>query len=189
MIYLKLFLSFLKIGAVSFGGGYGMMSLIRETVLENAWMTEEELLNFFAVAESTPGPIAVNIATFIGSSQGGFLGALLATLGIVLPSFVIILLIATVLTNFLKYKGVEAFLSGMRPCIVGLILMTAVTLGLSLLGSVSVMGDKFMLDVSGVVILAILLVTHGACSVFLKKKPSPIVMILLSAGLGIIFYI
>ena len=93
MIYLTLFLTFLKIGAVSFGGGYGMISLIRETVLENAWLTEEEFLNFIAVAESTPGPLAVNMATFIGSAQAGFLGALVATLGVILPSFVIILII------------------------------------------------------------------------------------------------
>ena len=93
MIYLQLFLTFLKIGAVSFGGGYGMISLIREDCLANAWLNEEELLNFIAVAESTPGPIAVNMATFIGSSQAGFGGALLATLGVVLPSFFIILLI------------------------------------------------------------------------------------------------
>ena len=81
MIFLKLFLTFLKVGAVSFGGGYGMISIIRDDCLANGWLTEEELLNFIAVAESTPGPIAVNMATFVGSSQGGVLGAFLATLG------------------------------------------------------------------------------------------------------------
>ena len=93
MIYLKLFLTFLKIGAVSFGGGYAMIALVREEVLKNAWLTEEGLTNFIAVAESTPGPIAINMATFIGSSQAGILGALLTTLGVVLPSLIIILLI------------------------------------------------------------------------------------------------
>ena len=101
MIYFELFLTFLEIGAVSFGGGYGMISLIREAVLSNHWLTESELINFIAVSESTPGPLAVNMATFIGSSQGGVLGSLLATLGVVLPSFVIILLIAAVLSNLL----------------------------------------------------------------------------------------
>ena len=81
MIYLKLFLTFFEIGAVSFGGGYGMISLIREIVLANAWLTENDFVDFIAVAESTPGPIAVNMATFIGTSQGGVLGALAATLG------------------------------------------------------------------------------------------------------------
>ena len=99
MIYLKLFLIFLKIGFVSFGGGYGMISLIREDCLNYGWLTEDELLNFIAVAESTPGPIAVNMATFVGSSQGGILGAFLATLGVVLPSFIIILMIVMFLEN------------------------------------------------------------------------------------------
>ena len=103
---LKLFLIFFEIGAVSFGGGYGMVSLIREIVLSNGWMTESEFMSFVAVTESTPGPIAVNMATFVGASQGGVFGALVATLGVVLPSFIIILLIAAlilVLAIGLKY--------------------------------------------------------------------------------------
>ena len=94
MIYLKLFLTFFEIGAVSFGGGYGMVSLIREKVLLNGWLTQSGFLDIIAVSESTPGPLAVNMATFVGSSQAGFLGSVCATLGVVLPSFIIILLIA-----------------------------------------------------------------------------------------------
>jgi len=133
MIYLKLFLIFLKIGFVSFGGGYGMISLIREDCLNYGWLTEDELLNFIAVAESTPGPIAVNMATFVGSSQGGILGAFLATLGVVLPSFIIILMIVMFLEHILKYAGVKAVLHGIRPAIVGLILATAVIMFSSLI--------------------------------------------------------
>ena len=92
MIYLQLFLTFLKIGAFTFGGGYAMIPLIRESVLGYGWLSEEQILNFIAIAESTPGPIAVNMATFVGASQAGILGALVATLGVVLPSFIIILL-------------------------------------------------------------------------------------------------
>ena len=102
MIYWKLFLTFLEIGAVCFGGGYGMISLIREKVLLNGWLTEEEILNMIAISESTPGPLAVNMATFIGNSQGGLLGAFLATFGVVLPSFIVILLIASLINNLLK---------------------------------------------------------------------------------------
>ena len=80
-MFLKLFLTFLEIGAVSFGGGYGMISLIREKVLLNGWLSEAEFLSFIAVSESTPGPLAVNMATFIGASQVGVPGALCATLG------------------------------------------------------------------------------------------------------------
>ena len=92
-ILLDLFLTFLKIGAVSFGGGYAMIPLLTDEVLAHGWLTSSEILNFIAVSESTPGPVAINMATFIGASQGGFLGALLATLGVVLPSFIIILII------------------------------------------------------------------------------------------------
>ena len=89
MIYLQLFVTFFEIGLFTFGGGYAMISLIRDKALALGWLTEEQLLNMIAVAESTPGPIAVNMATFVGSTQGGVLGALTATLGVVLPSFII----------------------------------------------------------------------------------------------------
>ena len=114
MIYLKLFLIFFEIGAVSFGGGYGMISIIREKVLAFGWLSEDEFVNFIAVSESTPGPLAVNMATFVGSSQAGFIGGLIATLGVVLPSFVIIFIIASIMKDLLKYSGVKAMLSGIR---------------------------------------------------------------------------
>ena len=107
MICLTLFWNFLMIGTLSFGGGYGMISLVREVVLGHGWLTESEFLSFIAVSESTPGPLAVNMATFIGSSQAGLPGALVATLGVVLPSFVIILLVAAVLRSVLRYAGVS----------------------------------------------------------------------------------
>ncbi len=188
MIYLALFLAFLKIGAFTFGGGYAMISIIRETVLSYGWMTEEELLNLIAVAESTPGPIAVNMATFVGASQGGILGALLATLGVVLPSFIIILVIAALVSGFLKYKGIAAFLNGVRPCIVAMILATALTVGLSALLSFKSVGDTPNLDIGGMILLALLIAIHFGYKMLTKKKPSPILMILISAGMGILFY-
>ena len=112
MILLELFLTFFEIGALTFGGGYAMIPFVREQVLAHGWLTEEELLNMIAVSESTPGPIAVNMATFVGSEQAGILGSAAATLGVVLPSFLIILIISVLLKNFLKYKGVGAFLGG-----------------------------------------------------------------------------
>jgi len=188
MIYLQLFLTFLKIGAVSFGGGYGMLSLIREEVLSHGWLTEEELLNRIAVSESTPGPIAVNMATFIGSSQGGVLGSFLATLAVVFPAFVIILLISTVIRNLLQYKGVNAFLVGVRPVVVGLILATAATLLIGQLLGMSMWKDPVSLDVIGAVILAVLIGIRIVYSSIRKKAPSPIIMILISAGLGLLLY-
>ncbi len=188
MICLELFLAFLKVGAFTFGGGYAMISIVRETVLAHGWLQEEELLNLIAVAESTPGPIAVNMATFVGSAQGGLLGSFLATLGVVLPSFLIILLIVALISGFLKYKGVTAFLAGVRPCVVAMILTTAITIGLSTLFSFKQVGDTFAPDLAGIGIFALLLAVHFLCKHITKKKPSPLLMILLSAGLGILLY-
>lgn len=185
---MKLFLTFLEIGAVSFGGGYGMISLIREKVLVNNWMTEGELLNFIAVSESTPGPIAVNMATFVGSTQGGLFGSFVATLGVVLPSFIVILVIAAFIRNLLKYKGVNAFLGGIRPCIVGLILATALTMLLGNLTGIKTYESSFNFDFPGIIIFAILITTSLIWKKWKHKAPSPIVMILISAGLGLIFY-
>lgn len=188
MIYLDLFLSFLKIGAFTFGGGYAMIPIIRETVLAYGWMTEAELLNFIAIAESTPGPVAVNMATFVGSSQGGILGALFATLGVVLPSFVIILIVAALVSNLLKYKAVNAFLKGIRSSIVAMILATAITIGLSTLFSFKSVGDTFSPDMRAIVIFVVLFAVHFGYKRVSKKSPSPILMILLSAGAGMLLY-
>ena len=188
MIYLKLFLTFLQVGAVSFGGGYAMISLIREIVLMHGWLDEVELLNMIAVSESTPGPIAVNMATFVGSAQGGILGSFFATLGVVLPSFVIILLIAAFIRNLLTYKGVQAFLKGVRPCVVALILATSITMALSTLLSFTTLRGGFSPDIKGIIILVILLSVAFIFKKIKKKKPSPIVMILISAGLGMLLY-
>ena len=188
MIYLELFLTFLQIGAFSFGGGYGMISLIREKVLIYGWLTEEEMLNMIAVAESTPGPIAVNMATFVGSSQGGILGALLATFGVILPSFVIILIIAALIRNLLKYEGVKAFLGGIRPCIIGLILATAITMFMSTAIGFSGIGDTLTIDLNGIIIFVILIAISVVAKLALKKRPSSILMIVISAGLGMLMY-
>ena len=188
MIYLDLFLTFLQIGAFTFGGGYAMISLIREKVLLYGWLTEEELLNMIAVSESTPGPIAVNMATFVGSSQGGWLGALIATLGVVLPSFFVILLIVSLMRNFLKYAGVQAFLKGIRPCVVGLIVATAITMLLTTLLNFEEIGSLPVPDYKGLLIFAVLVVFSLLAKKFLKKKPTPILMILFSALLGMLVY-
>ena len=188
MIYAQLFWNFLMIGALSFGGGYGMISLVRETVLGHGWLTEAEFLSFIAVSESTPGPLAVNMATFIGSSQGGLLGALCATLGVVLPSFGIILLIAALLRNLMKYAGVEAFLSGVRPCVVAMILDTSVTTGLSTLSGFTGLSGGFAPDGRAILVFALLWGVHLLWKKKTQKAPSPIGMILLSAVLGILFW-
>ncbi len=187
-IYLKLFLIFLKIGAVSFGGGVGMLSLIREECLSNNWLTEEELMNFIAVSESTPGPIAVNIATFIGSSQGGFFGAIAATTGVILPSFIIIILVATILKKLLKFKATKATLDGMRPTIVGLIIAMSVIMSLTLFLNLKTIKDHIKFDYKSLIIFVIILIIGLLFEKFKKKSASPIILILIAAVLGIIFY-
>lgn len=189
MIFWKLFITFFEIGAFTFGGGYAMISLVREKVILNDWMTEAEMLNMIAVSESTPGPIAVNMATFVGSSQAGILGSAVATLGVVLPSFIIILLISMVLKNFLKYEGVKAFLSGVRPSVVALILGTAITLMLSTLFNFKGIGQSsFSPEYQGIVIFATVMATALTMKKITGKKPSPILLILISAGLGMLIY-
>ena len=165
-----------------------MISLIREKVLLHGWLTEAELLNMIAVAESTPGPIAVNMATLVGSEQGGILGSLFATLGVVLPSFLIILLIASIMRNLLKYAGVKAFLGGIRPCVVGLILATAITMFMSTVIGFANYNDTISVDITGILIFAILLAIGLIAKLAFKSKPSPILMILISAGLGIVMH-
>lgn len=187
-IILNLFLTFFKIGAFTFGGGYAMIPLVTDEVVSNGWMTSEQILNFIAVAESTPGPVAINMATFVGSSQAGILGAIAATLGVVLPSFIIILIIASIMHNLLKFAGVKAFLSGVRPVVVGLITGTAITLILTVVFSLERVGDVLSFDWKALVIFLIIASTHIVYKKVKNKSLSPILLIILSAILGLVFY-
>lgn len=188
MIYLELFLTFLQVGAFSFGGGYGMIAMIRELTLMHGWLSEAELINFIAVAESTPGPIAVNMATFVGSSQGGILGSLCATLGVVLPSFIVILIIAAAISGLMRFAGVKAFLGGIRPCVIGLILATAFTMFCTVILGSSAISPNMSLDIRALVIFGLLTSTALISKFVFRKKLSPILMILISAGLGMLAY-
>ena len=186
-IILELFLTFFKIGLFTFGGGYAMIPVVEAEVVPK-WLTGEMFMNIIAVAESTPGPIAINMATFIGSSQGGFWGALLATLGVVLPSFIIIILIAAVITGLMKFAGVKAFLSGIRPVVVGLIIATAVGMIISVILGLDSIGQAVAFDWKALVIFGIVAITHFVLKKVTKKAPSPIILIILSALLGMLFY-
>ena len=187
-ILLDLFLTFFKIGIVSFGGGYAMIPLVTDEVIAHGWLTSSEILNFIAVSESTPGPIAINMATFVGASQGGFLGAMLATLGVVLPSFIIILLIASLIRGLLKFAGVKAFLNGLRPVVVGLIIGTGITLFLTVVLSLKTIYSTVYFDWKALVIFIIVATIHFVWKRLKKKAISPIILILISAGLGMLLY-
>ena len=189
MIYLQLFFTFLKVGAFAFGGGYAMLSIIGDSVLSHGWMTEEELLNFVGVETVIPGPIAVNMATYIGYQQGGFFGALLATLGVVLPSFVIILIVAALIKNLLKFPAVKAFIAGIRPSICGLILSVAATMALTVFfGFENLNSAELSFDVRSLIILAVVIGIPLLWNRFKKKEFSPILLVLISAALGVALF-
>ena len=185
MIYLELLLGFLIVGCFSFGGAYGAIPLIQEVVLAYGWVSEEMFTYFVAVSESTPGPIMVNLATYVGSSQGGFFGALIATTAVVTPAFLIILLIMSILNKVLDNPYVQAVLSGIEPCIIGIIFATGIVMMLE-----NVVPDVASFKVDAVaVIITIVLLTVSLLYKRLRKKPfSPIMLILTAAVLGIFLY-
>ena len=180
MIYLELLLGFLKVGCFAFGGAYGAIPLVRDVALSYGWLTDEALTYMIAVSESTPGPIMVNLATYVGSRQAGLPGALLATLAVVLPSFIVILLVMTAFKSLLKHKYTQAVLRGMKPCIIGVVLATGVYMTCN-----SISWEAGLS--SGVVALILAVVLFGS-KLVAKKKISPIVFILVAACLGIIVY-
>ena len=189
MIYLQLFFTFFKVGALTFGGGYAMLPLIGDSVLEYGWMTEQEFLNFVGVETVIPGPIAVNMATYIGYEQGGFLGALLATLGVVLPSFIIILIVATLIKNLLKYAPVKAFIASMRPALGGLILSVALTMGLTVfLGVDTVQNVQVSFDWRTLVVLAVVVAVPLAWKRIKKKEFSSILLVVISGVMGMLLF-
>lgn len=184
MIYLQLFIEFFLIGLFTFGGGYAMIPLVRETVLENGWLTETQFYDFIGVCESTPGPIAVNMATFVGSDQAGVFGSICATLGVVLPSFIIILIIAMISGKFLKNKYVQRALKGIKAVVLGLIISTGIIFIIKTFGFVSL--NEFNFNLISTIILVLLFIIYYGYSFIRKKKINAILLIGISAVLGII---
>jgi len=182
MIYLELLMAFLKVGLFSFGGAYGAIPLIRDVVLSHGWMSEEYLTYMIAVSESTPGPIMVNMATYVGSVQAGFLGSVVATFGVVFPSFCVILLVTAIMKNLTDNKYFKAILQGLKPCVIGIILATGLHL---IITNCVMMKEHFDVDVKVLCILLILLVVMFAYQKVNKKKLSPIMLIIVSAVVGI----
>lgn len=183
MIYLQLFLEFFLIGLFTFGGGYAMIPLIKQIVIKNLWLTEDLFIDFLAVAESTPGPIAINMATFVGATQGGPFGSIVATIGVVLPAFLIIILIAALLKHLLDNPYVQAFLKGIKPVIFGLILATGIVLFMKSIGFTGFTSFDFKYQT---LVISILLITlFVGYKLYFKKKMNSILFILLAASIGI----
>lgn len=178
MILLKLFLTFFKIGAFTFGGGYAMLPLVQEEVVANGWLDLEQLVDFIAVSESTPGPFAVNTATYIGAEICGIWGAFFATLGVVMPSFIIILIVAKFFQSFCKNKFVSGAMDGLRPAVIGMIASAALSVAQPVFFQ-----SGFVFDINFFASAAIFALTL----VLTFKKTHPILIIAISAILGVCF--
>ncbi len=185
MIYLDLFLGFLKVGLFSFGGAYGAIPVIREVVMENGWVTESKFAYLLAISESTPGPIMVNTATYIGNEVGGILGSALATFTVCMPAFIIILLLSMILKNFLKNPYVQGVLNGIKPCIIGIILATGLHM---IIENAFAEGFSIPKNWQSFVIMAILIVAMFIYKKIKGKAISPIMLIAVAAVSGIVIY-
>jgi len=184
MIYLDLLIGFLEVGFFSFGGAYAAIPLIREVVLAHGWMDEEMVAYMIAISESTPGPIMVNMATYVGSVKGGILGALIATTAVVFPAFLIILLIMVLLKKALQNKYVKAALGGLKPCIIGIILST----GILMISRNCNISLKAQPDVLTIGLSCVLAAVYFGSRKIIKKGISPIMLICVSALVGVVAY-
>lgn len=172
-IIIKLFLSFLKIGTFSFGGGYAMLPFVeREIVTSNKWLSMPQFMDIIGISQMTPGPVAINSATFVGYKMQGVFGSIAATLGVVTTSFILVSIISHTLEKFKNSVIVKSALLGMRPVLIALIF--SAFLGLA---------KESYLDFKSIVIAIII----GA--LLLSKKIHPILIIVIAAVLGVIFYI
>lgn len=187
--FFELFITFFKIGAFTFGGGYAMLPLIQEEVLAHEWMSEQAIIDFIAVSESTPGPFAVNMATYIGSEVGGEIGGILgsifgsvcATLGVVLPSFIIILIVAKIYDSFKKSKIVKGCMTGLKPAVVGLIGSAILSVALTVF-----IPNGFSLEIFKTIPFYFSLGIFAVSLVLSFKKVHPIIIICMSAAVGIL---
>lgn len=190
-IYFDLFLTFAKVGVCTFGGGYAMLPILqREVVEKKGWAADEELTDYFAVGQCTPGIIAVNTATFIGYKYKGIPGGVLATLGVVFPSLVIITAIAAFLSNFASIPVVQHALAGINAAVVALIASSVLKLGKSTLKNgaaiaiflcvlaLAVLGNLANFEIGG----------YGALGAVLNTLTSPVVLIVLAGVAGFLLY-
>ncbi|MBI9009532.1 MAG: chromate transporter [Tenericutes bacterium] len=181
----KLFITFLKIGLFTFGGGYAMIPLITQEVFNNAWVENTDILiDWIAIAESTPGPFAVNIATFIGYEQAGIIGAIAATLGVMVPSFVIILMIAKAFSKFSTNIYVRGFLKGVRPVVPGIILSVGIMFILKYVFEVeNFQFGNFNIEIKSLIIFTVIFVLSR-----LWKKAHPVYLVAIAGVLGILLF-
>ena len=182
MIYLDIFLNFLKVGIFSFGGGYSAIPLMREATVNNGWISEELFLDILAIAESTPGPIMINIPTYVGLVRGGIFGAIFAVLGIAIPAFLIILIFAVFSKKFVDNANVKKVFSFMRPLIFAIIFFAGLDLFVKNMNLLNLEKVK----ISNIIIFLILILIQILYKKITKKRISRITFILVSVFVGIL---
>jgi chromate transporter len=179
---LLLFWTFFKIGLFTIGGGYAMIPMIESEVIAKGWLTETELVNFLAISESTPGPFAINMATFVGVNEFGILGGIVTTLGVITPSIIIIIIIYKVYEKFIKNKYVQAAMNGIKAVVCGMIFMIALELIYKEI--FKTVNEELFFDYKALIIISVL----GILKLIFKKKVTPVMLIGISAVLGLIAY-
>lgn len=189
MIYFELFYTFFLIGLFTFGGGYAMIPMIQDEVVGKGWISLDALTDFIAISEATPGPFAINISTFIGNNVGGPLGALCSTLGVILPSLIIIIIIAIIMNKFMSNKYVKGALNGVKPIVLSLILSTALLLLIKVIFfHGQSLQSEFVFDRKSLVLLVVLVGYLFVHKKITKKSTSPLMLLALSALFGIIIF-
>lgn len=190
MILFELFYTFFCIGLFTFGGGYAMIPMIQEQVVSKGWISEQAMTDFIAISEVTPGPFAVNISTFVGNSVGGIGGAALATLGVILPSIIIILIVAAILNKFMKNKYIQGALGGVKPIVLALILATTILLFVKVIFFAgNSLQSEVVFDKRSLVLFIMLSGFVIIYQKIKKKSLSPFWILGLSALLGVIIFI
>lgn len=183
MIYLELFFAFLKVGLFTFGGGYAAIPLIRETVLSHAWMSDDTISTLIAISESTPGPIMVNLATFVGTRKAGVTGAICATFAVILPAFVVILILMKLLKNIIEKPLTKSVIDNMKPCVTGMIFATGVFMMIK-----NVFPEAQTIEIIPLVLTLGLGFIYFASKKVFKKGLSPVLLILIAGAAGIAIY-
>ena len=189
MIFLELFWTFLKIGAFTFGGGYAMLPLVQDAVARKGWLAGQELVDFIAISESTPGPFAINVATYVGTAKGGLFGAFCSTLGVVLPSFIIILIVAKCFEKFKTNKYVNGCMTGLKPAVIGLISNAILGIAITVFFPNGITLKTLPETFVGVLTTPVFYLSAAiflVMTVLALKKVNPIYIIVASAVIGII---
>lgn len=196
MIYLELLITFFKIGLFCFGGGYGMIPLLEREIVTHNWLTSQEFVNIISISEMTPGPIAINTATFIGYKIGGIPGGILATAGVVLPSLILILIISHFLLKFQHHLIVKETIYGIRPVVLALIIQAAIFVakntlfreGVNIKTILAILNfntGNYFLEIINPFTIAITIISLIMLLVF---KIHPILAILTGGAMGVIFH-